>query len=54
MSASRRALRIRPEHIDRTRAERDARSLRDDLRRLGGTGPDEARVLQEWSKTVSR
>jgi hypothetical protein len=125
MSSSRRALRIHlPENVDATRAEQDARSLRDDLGRLdgvdiafaddppprpgakgpglspelvlvvmvgsaalrtvtaavqawversakrrvrltfdgaeevieieGGIGPDEARVLQEWSKRVSR
>jgi hypothetical protein len=125
MSSSRGALRIHlPENIDPTRTERDARSLRDDLRRLdgvdvafaddlsrrpgakgpglspeivlvvmvgsaalrtvtaavqawversakrkvrlsfdgakevieiqGGIGPDEARILQEWSKRVSR
>jgi hypothetical protein len=37
MSSSRRALRIHlPENVDPTGAERDARSLRDDLRRLGG------------------
>jgi hypothetical protein len=125
MSSSRRALRIHlPETVDPVRAERDARSLRDDLRRLdgvdvafaddlpqrpgakgpglspeivlvvmvgsaalrtvtaavqawversakrkvrlsfdgakevieiqGGIGPDEARILQEWSKRVSR
>jgi hypothetical protein len=125
MSTSRRALRIHlPENVDPTRAERDARSLRNDLRGLdgvdvafaddlssepgakgpglspeivlvvmvgsaalrtvtaavqawversakrkvrlsfdgaeevieieGGIGPDEARVLQEWSKRVSQ
>jgi hypothetical protein len=125
MSSSRGALRIHlPENIDPTRTERDARSLRDDLRRLdgvdvafaddlsrrpgakgpglspeivlvvmvgsaalrtvtaavqawverstkrkvrlsldganevieiqGGIGPDEARILKEWSKRVSR
>jgi hypothetical protein len=125
MSSSRRALRIHlPENVDPTRAERDARSLRNDLRRLegvdvafaddfpprpgakgpglspeivlvvvvgsaalrtvtaavqawvdrsakrkvrlsfdgaeeaieieGGIGPDEARVLQEWSKRMSQ
>jgi Effector Associated Constant Component 1 len=125
MSTSRRALRIHlAENVDPTRAERDARSLRDDLRRLdevdvafaddlapepgakgpslspeivlvvlvgstalravtaaiqawversakrkvrlsfdgarevievqGGIGPDEARILQEWSKRMSQ
>jgi hypothetical protein len=37
MSTSRRALRIHlPENVDPTRAERDARSLRNDLRGLDG------------------